>query len=1764
MGNKQVAFSIALLMLVTLNVGSLFCQGVIIDDENIENWSDHAKLDSQIVVKGDYSIKWENISENETMTCYAVPDTMGFKNTLSFWMYCDNPTQAQVSVFLQTSDNEDITAYPNDGYWVWFKLDWHGWKKWEFTGAHFHPAKAATYSHDSYHTIIKDVKMLRFDTDNDSGYGTMGRISWIEGKNANADGRRENVTLYIDDIRWNNEPVWKQVNRPHPGGLITGEMINNAREGYNSGNSSYISAIEDLGKYASRSYDKIINFPQFAADCGTPDSYGYNIRVEFGDDEHIGMLGWDAENALRCAMAYALDLNDPFPNTNLTRDDFRDKALDILNQWALVRKYSGYNEDDNPAGGLELSSRGSKLFLAAELMWDCPEWTQAEKDRFLYFATEAAWHTLSTVIYRSMSNWGWQAMHTMFLINHLADRSHEYDLMHFKNLLNIAICGPLDGNSFAGGQDKIFNTGGLPKEIERGFQSIHYTGWALRGGAGACEIIAHDMGLNLYDWISLNGEGSLRNALVDFYWQYGRNNDTEHTWINYPETQSQDHLEYDLVEAMGYIFENQDMLNYNSYSMAFGGLGFLGVHVFRPHSLTAQSLIVPDSNHATIKTPYIQYKLTTESKNGTITPSSGTYTNGTEIELVAFPDEGYVFQKWQGDTTSTDNPLTISIDSNIHVTANFVAQLDNVKELQPRGYLPNFFQKIKYKDTVRIAYIGGSITQHEGWRVQSFNWFKNQYPGVPFEQINATIGGTTSRLAAFRYELDVLQNEPDLVFVEFAVNDDLVLTDEESKKGMEGLVRKTRLFDPGIDLCFVYTIRSSMLNDLKNERLPEKYKLMEEIAGYYGIPSVNFGDTIAEMHNDGQLVFTGDLPSNPLDLPIVFSSDGVHPHIESGHVLYTESIIRSMKLLRDSFGVINHSFPTVPLMKNNYEDTRLVPVTPEMQQGKWEDVTQRYEDIISQYACKTPLPTWKTTSPGSSVSFEFNGSLIGIYDIKARDAGTIKVSIDEGPWKEYNMYVDGTIQRPILFEDNLGNSLHHIRIEFSENSASGQAWYASSFIIRDDGTTYIDPDREKAGNGSFTYPFNSWNEVEWKTGHTYLQKRGTIAREQIIIGASGSKEQYLRMGAYGTGDHPGIEYSFPDTLYDKETGTIKTDSFREFIHIKDLEIVTLEFGRGINFNHSGSNLILEDLKTGPTGSHGIYLHDWDSVIIRNCELHHAGTQSLWTSADNLHLENCHRYLVEYCRSYDCMQNAPFDASDGGSGYTSGTFQYNYASGRSSEHTWAHYKMSGQHQQSEVTLLYNISNGNTGGCGIALQENCHATAIGNTIYNCRYGFQQKGRNNTVKNNIVHTAQAAIRYETQPAAYDHNIWHNTEVFAREPVDSDPANDRVKYNTLADWQKDSNLCFGQHSLSADPLFKSPGSGDFSLLSGSPAIDAGEKLDSAFQMGLDSASVWSGKISLLNQNRFGSGWEIGAFVNVASFRVNTIHTNGTIQPPGGEFREGDTVSFTAIPDENHVFDGWNMDTSFKTNPVKLVVTSDTTLYASFSKIFKLDVSVINGQISPASGYYREGTQLSIEATPNDGFEFWGWKGDTSGLANPIHIIMDTSKYYQAVFEQIQFFLETYAENGTITPGNGYYNQNEALTLIAVPFEGYEFSHWMGDAAGNSNPLAITMDTNKQVTAVFNILTGSESNGESSKKALRTIRVFPNPFNELLIIYCSGQNNMDNVKYELYDVMGKKIDSGKCTLSKPLDMGHLDQGVYFLKTYLNGVSHQQKIIKQY
>src|SRR5436853_5175278 len=93
-----------------------------------------------------------------------------------------------------------------------------------------------------------------------------------------------------------------------------------------------------------------------------------------------------------------------------------------------------------------------------------------------------------------------------------------------------------------------------------------------------------------------------------------------------------------------------------------------------------------------------------------------------------------------------------------------------LSECQSRAGLPHILGKLAGSNTVRIAYLGGSITAQEGWRPKTLKWFRDQFPAAKVQEINAAIGGTGSDLGVFRLKHDVLDKDPDLLFIEFAVN----------------------------------------------------------------------------------------------------------------------------------------------------------------------------------------------------------------------------------------------------------------------------------------------------------------------------------------------------------------------------------------------------------------------------------------------------------------------------------------------------------------------------------------------------------------------------------------------------------------------------------------------------------------------------------------------------------------------------------------------------------------------------------------------------------------------------------------------------------------------------------------------------------------------------------------------------------------------------------------------------------------------------------
>ncbi|WP_423146621.1 SGNH/GDSL hydrolase family protein [Rubrolithibacter danxiaensis] len=351
-------------------------------------------------------------------------------------------------------------------------------------------------------------------------------------------------------------------------------------------------------------------------------------------------------------------------------------------------------------------------------------------------------------------------------------------------------------------------------------------------------------------------------------------------------------------------------------------------------------------------------------------------------------------------------------------------------EFIPRKGLPNFLYKVqKSTDTVTIAYLGGSITEaHNGWRDQTFSWMQKQYPKVTFKQVDAAIGGTTSELGVYRLEEHVLNYKPDLLFVEFAVNDD-ENTRESVLTAMEGIVRKTWLAHQETDICFIYTFADYMLKNYNNEGPPPTVKIMEEIADYYSIPSVNLSPKIVQLINNKKLYPTGK-PAIKNDSTF-FSADGVHPYPETGHALYAESIINSIKRLRAA-GTYEHPVGAAYFSKRLDQATMVSPPSFLNNGVEKISVTDNSDELISRYS-RYLTHVYKLKDTSDVLSFSFTGESIGFLDIIGPASAPLKVSIDNYPPRYINRFDKYCFYTRLafFFIDGLENKQHKAIIQLS-------------------------------------------------------------------------------------------------------------------------------------------------------------------------------------------------------------------------------------------------------------------------------------------------------------------------------------------------------------------------------------------------------------------------------------------------------------------------------------------------------------------------------------------------------------------------------------------------------------------------------------------------------------------------------------------------------------------------------------------------------------
>ncbi|MCP5521431.1 MAG: SGNH/GDSL hydrolase family protein [Verrucomicrobiales bacterium] len=397
--------------------------------------------------------------------------------------------------------------------------------------------------------------------------------------------------------------------------------------------------------------------------------------------------------------------------------------------------------------------------------------------------------------------------------------------------------------------------------------------------------------------------------------------------------------------------------------------------------------------------------------------------------------------------------------------------LRDAVECRSRNGLPNVLAKLESGQPVRIAYLGGSITAQAGWRPKTLHWFQEQFPRSEITEINAAIGGTGSDLGVFRLKQDVLDHKPDLLFVEFAVNDGGA-DPHRIHQAMEGIVRQTLRADPETDICFVYTLVAGWTQTLRDGQFPRAASAMEAIADHYGIPSIHMGLQVAILEGEGRLVFTGALPKTDeekeaLGDKILFSPDGVHPYPDSGHELYLQAVIRGMKPIREAGKPGPRVLPE-PFVKDNWEAAKMVPLTRSMLSDGWQKLDPKDNDLARRFQNRMP-EMWGARRPGETIKLRFRGATLRMYDLLGPDCGQVIVRVDDRApaiKPRFDAYCTYHRLATLSVAEDLPEGIHTVEVEIHpdqpdkaailaqrkesiDNPAryDGTAWYVGSILV---------------------------------------------------------------------------------------------------------------------------------------------------------------------------------------------------------------------------------------------------------------------------------------------------------------------------------------------------------------------------------------------------------------------------------------------------------------------------------------------------------------------------------------------------------------------------------------------------------------------------------------------------------------------------------------------------------------------------------------------
>jgi hypothetical protein len=169
------------------------------------------------------------------------------------------------------------------------------------------------------------------------------------------------------------------------------------------------------------------------------------------------------------------------------------------------------------------------------------------------------------------------------------------------------------------------------------------------------------------------------------------------------------------------------------------------------------------------------------------------------------------------------------------------------------------------------------------------------------------------------------------------------------------------------------------------------------------------------------------------------------------------------------------------------------------------------------------------------------------------------------------------------------------------------------------------------------------------------------------------------------------------------------------------------------------------------------------------------------------------------------------------------------------------------------------------------------------------------------------------------------------------------------------------------------------------------------------------------------------------------------TISPQSPDYKEGEMVTLTAVPNEHWVFKQWEGDGSGSSSPLQITMSSNKSVVGVFVKRdYPLTLTItgegtVEEKIVPNPGgrEYPHGTTVELTPKPKEGWVFESWGGDLTGTESPKTIKVDKEKNVTVKFIRNQTVTALNCSNAT---NNGTLTSGVAVTggvNIIIPYTG-------------------------------------------------------------------------------------------------------------------------------